>query len=90
MLSATRRRVARFTRWYQRQSLGVVVGRAVTATPLALGFGQRFAEAVQQTPEEAARHLRRIDRVLVRHLAVQLVPIGPDRDEEYLHAWAVR
>ena len=68
----------------------VVMGRVVTAAALALGLGQRLAKPMHQAFEEPARGLGRVDRILVGHLAVRLVAVGPDGNEEDLHAWAVR
>ena len=62
----------------------------VTAAALAFGLRERLAKPMHQAFEEPARGLWRVARILVGHLAVRLVPIGADRNEEDLHAWAVR
>jgi hypothetical protein len=56
------------------------------STSLALGFGQRLAKTVHQTLEEATRCFGAGSRILIRYLAVQLVPVRPDRNEEHVHA----
>lgn len=61
----------------------VLVGIAVA---IAFDAIERFAETPHETAEEPAIVLRiGAGRVFVGHLAVQLVPIGTDRDQEDLH-----
>jgi hypothetical protein len=54
---------------------------------LAFGLGNRFAEPMNQVAKK--RLLRRGGMrggVVVGHLAIELVPVGPDRNQEDVHA----
>jgi hypothetical protein len=73
-----------------REAVCFVGRRLVTAPALAFGLCQRLTKAMHQAFEEPARGLWCVDCIVVGHLAVRLVAVGPDRNEEDLHAWAVR
>jgi hypothetical protein len=58
----------------------------LVTTSIALDAVEGVAELADETAEEPAVVIGCAGGIFVRNLAVQFVPVGPDRDQKHLHA----